>query len=186
MNHLLAAEGGETPQVLAVPIDELIIGIIAFFLVFLLLAKVALPAIKRTLAERTDAIEGGIARAEAAQAEAERLAAQYREQLAQARTEAASIRAHAQADRAAVVEEARSEAAAAAAAVTARAEAQMAAERAQTIASLRREVGDLAVSLAGKVVGESLTDDVRARATVERFLAELEQQTPAGSTEAGR
>ena len=75
-----------------------------------------------------------------------------------------------------MVEEARTEAAEAAAAVTARAEAAIAAERASTVASLRREVGTLAVSLAGKVVGESLEDDARARATVDRFIADLEAQ----------
>jgi F-type H+-transporting ATPase subunit b len=101
---------------------------------------------------------------------------QYQAQLAEARTEAAQIRAQAQADKAAMVEEARTEAAEAAAAVTARAEASIAAERASTVASLRREVGTLAVSLAGKVVGESLEDDARARATVDRFIADLEAQ----------
>ena len=68
--------------------------------------------------------------------------------------------------------------------MTSRAEAQLEADRAQTIASLRHEVGTLAVTLAGKVVGESLTDDARARATVERFIADLETQ--AAGTEAGR
>ena len=34
----------------------------------------------------------------------------------------------------------------------------------------------LALTLAGKVVGESLEDDARARATVDRFIADLEAQ----------
>ena len=50
---------------------ELIIGAIAFLIVFALLAKVLMPRISKTLAERTDAIEGGLKRAEEAQAEAE-------------------------------------------------------------------------------------------------------------------
>jgi hypothetical protein len=41
---------------------------------------------------------------------------------------------------------------------------------------LRTEVGTLATSLAGRIVGESLEDEVRQRRTVDRFLAELEQQ----------
>lgn len=174
MNALLAAEEG--PSVLAVPLDELILGIVAFLIVFGALAKFALPGIRKALEERTAAIEGGIARAEAREAEATAMYEQYQAQLAEARTEAAQIRAQAQADKAAMVEEARTEAAEAAAAVTARAEASIAAERASTVASLRREVGTLAVSLAGKVVGESLEDDARARATVDRFIADLEAQ----------
>jgi len=176
---LLAAETGG-PSVLAVPLDELIIGIVAFLIVFWALSKLALPGITKALEERTAAIEGGIARAEEREAQAEALHAQYQAQLAEARTEAAQIRAQAQADKLAMVEEAKREAAEAAAAVTARADAAITAERASTVASLRREVGTLAVSLAGKVVGESLEDDARARATVDRFIADLEAQSTAG------
>ena len=62
------AGGEEMPSVLAVPIDELIIGIIAFLIVFGVLGKLALPAIKKTLAERTELIEGGLAKADETQA----------------------------------------------------------------------------------------------------------------------
>jgi F-type H+-transporting ATPase subunit b len=172
--NLLASE--EAPNVLAVPLDELIMGIVAFLVVFWALSKLALPGIRKALEERTSAIEGGIARAEAREAEAAALYERYQAQLAEARTEAAQIRAQAQSDKVAIVEEARTEASEAAAAVTARADAAISAERAATVASLRREVGTLALSLAGKVVGESLEDDARARATVDRFIADLEAQ----------
>ena len=177
---LLAAEGGESePNVLAIPLSELIIGLVAFFVVFGLLAKLALPGIRKALDERTAAIEGGISRAENAQAEADALKAQYQQALADARHEAAAIRAQAQADKTAILEEARREAAEAAAGIRARAEATIEAERATTVAALQRHVGDLAVQLAGKVVGEQLSDDERARATVDRFLADLEAQAAA-------
>jgi F-type H+-transporting ATPase subunit b len=166
-------------NVLLPPLDELIIGLVAFLIVFWALAKLALPGVRKALEERTAAIEGGIARAESREAEANALYEQYQAQLAEARTEAAQIRAQAQADKLAIVEEARREASEAAAQVTSRAEAAMAAEKASTMASLRRDVGTLAVSLAGKVVGESLEDDARARATVDRFIADLEAQAPA-------
>ena len=170
-------EGGEEmPSVLAVPIDELIIGTIAFFIVFGALAKLALPNIKKTLDARADAIEGGIKRAEEAQAESQRVLEEYRAQLAQSREEAAGIRTQAQADRAAIIEEARNEARAAAAQVTAAAEQQLAADRAQATAQLTRQVGELAVALAGKVVGTALSDDARIRQTVDDFLTDLERQ----------
>ena len=172
-----AGEGAEEmPSVLSVPIDELIIGIIAFLIVFGGLAKFALPGIKKTLAERADAIEGGIERAAKAEAEATALAEQYREQLAAAREEAAAIRTQAQSDRSAIIEEARSEARAAAQAVTAQAEAQLAADRSQATAALTRQIGEIAVDLAGKVVGQSLSDDARVRQTVEDFISDLERQ----------
>ncbi|MEY4311619.1 MAG: synthase, subunit b, sector [Actinomycetota bacterium] len=175
MIHFLAAEA-EQQNILRVPLDELIIGTVAFGLVFFALAKFAFPAINKTLTERADAIEGGLKRANDSQAEANALLDQYRNQLAEARTEAAGIRAQANAEKNAIIDAARSEAAAAAAVVTDRAQAQLEAERAQVLTSLRRDVSDLALELAGKVVGESLSDDKRARQTVDRFISELEAQ----------
>jgi F-type H+-transporting ATPase subunit b len=173
---LAAGEGEEMPSVLAVPIDELIIGIIAFLVVFGGLAKFALPSIRKTLEERTNAIEGGIQRAAVAETEANDLLEQYRAQLAQAREEASAIRTQAQAERSAMIEEARNEARQAALAVNAAAEAQLSADRSQATAALTRQIGELAVTLAGKVVGESLTDDARISRTVDEFLDDLERQ----------
>jgi len=172
----IIAAAAENTNILRVPLDELIIGTVAFLLVFFALAKFAFPAISKTLEERADAIEGGLKRADESQAEAQALLEQYRAQLADARVEAASIRTQAQAEKTAMIEQAKSEAAAAAATVTERAQAQMAAERAQAVSSLRRDVSELALTLAGKVVGESLSDDARARAAVDRFISELENE----------
>jgi len=170
------AAGEEMPRVLDVPIDEFIIGIIAFLIVFGALSKFALPKIKATLEERANIIEGGIQRSQAAEEEAQRLLEEYRAQLAQAREEAAGIRTQAQADRTAIIDEARNEARQAAAAVTAAAEAALAADRAQAMSTLTRQIGEISVALAGKVVGEALTDDTRVRATVDAFLDDLERQ----------
>lgn len=175
MISILASEEG-TPNILRVPLDELIIGTLAFAIVFFLLAKFAFPAINKTLEARADAIEGGLRRAEDSQAEAESLLEQYRAQLADARTEASNIRAAAQAERTAIIEKAKDEATSAAAVVTERAAAQVDAERTAAITSLHKDVGDLAIRLASKVVGESLSDDARARAAVDRFISDLEVQ----------
>jgi F-type H+-transporting ATPase subunit b len=172
--HIIASEA--EVNILRVPLDELIIGTIAFGIVFFALAKFAFPAISKTLEDRADAIEGGLARAENSQAEAAAMLEQYRAQLADARTEAANIRAEAQAEKTMMIEAARGEAAAAAATVTERAQAQIEAERSQAMTTLRRDVSELALTLAGKVVGESLTDDARARASVDRFIADLENE----------
>ena len=174
MFNIIAAES--EVNILRLPLDELIIGTLAFAIVFFALAKFAFPAISKTLEDRADAIEGGLARAENSQAEAAAMLEQYRAQLADARGEAANIRAEAQAEKTGMIEAARGEAAAAAATVTERAQAQIEAERSQAMTTLRRDVSELALTLAGKVVGESLTDDARARASVDRFIADLENE----------
>lgn len=167
----LAAEGEPNP-LLPHP-SELIVGLVAFGLLFWLLSKYVFPVFEKTYAERTEKIEGGIQEAEAAQAEANALLEQYREQLASARDDAARIRSDAQNERQSIVAEARTEAQEAAAAVTRRSEAQLAAEADQVRASLSRDVGRVAVELAEKIVGESL-DDERTAAIVDRFIADLE------------
>ena len=50
------------------------------------------------------------------------------------------------------------------------------AERTAAVSSLLTEIGGLATTLAGRIVGESLDDDARARRTVDRFIADLESQ----------
>ncbi|MED5344820.1 MAG: ATP synthase F0 subunit B, partial [Actinomycetota bacterium] len=94
----VSAASEEMPSVLAVPLDELIIGLIAFLIVFGALGKFALPKIKATLDERADAIEGGLQRAEEAQAEDSRVLEAYKQQRAAARDEGSGIRTQAQSD----------------------------------------------------------------------------------------
>ena len=54
------------------------------------------------------------------------------------------------------------------------AHAQIEADRKSAAASLRGEVGTLATTLAGRIVGESLDDEARQSRVVDRFLTELE------------
>jgi F-type H+-transporting ATPase subunit b len=157
-------------------LPELIIGAIAFLIVFAILYKVLMPRIQKTLAERTDAIEGGLQRAEEAQAEATRTLDQYKAQLAEARHDAARLREEAKEQGAQIIAEMREQAQAEARRVTEAAQTQLAADRQQALAALRNEVGALSVDLAGKIVGESLADDARQRRLVDRFLTELENQ----------
>ena len=173
-------EHEEGPSVLQVPLDELIIGTIAFLVILWVLSKFVFPALRKTLDARTDAIEGGLERAAAAEAEAQEKLAEYRGRLANANMEAAEIRTQAQAERAAIIEQARSEAQQAAALVTERAQASLAADAATAKSELSREVGRIAYGLAEKVVGESLTEDERAKRVIDRFIEELESAAPAG------
>ncbi len=170
----LAATEGANPLIPSTV--ELVFGGIAFFVVFGALGKILLPRIQKTLEERTDAIEGGLQRAEEAQAEANRALAQYREQLAEARQEAARLREKAREEGARIIAEMREQGNAERQRLIDAAHAQIEADRAQALQSLKSEVGALAVDLASRVVGESLAEEARQRRIVERFLEELEQQ----------
>src|ERR1051326_6763763 len=161
---------------LAVDVPELIIGTIAFLLVFGVLWRVLFPRIQQTLQERTDQIEGGLQRAEEAQAEAKQTLEQYQAQLADARHEASRLRQEAQEEGARILAELRERGEAERQRLVAAAHEQIEADRAQAIQALRTEMGALAVELASRVVGESLDSDARQRRVVDRFLEELESE----------
>ena len=154
---------------------ELIVGFIAFTLLFLVLRKAVVPKFEKAFSDRTNAIQGGIERAEKAQLEAQRALAQYNEQLSSAREEAQTLREEARVQGAAIVEELRAKAQEEASRITAAAHASIEAERLQAVTSLRNEVGALAVELASKIVGEALEDQARQSRIVDRFLDDLEK-----------
>ncbi len=168
----LAAAASQNPLV---PVGaELVIGTICFILVFGVLGKMLMPRITKTLSERTELIEGGLARSEEAQAEAKALLDQYRQQLEDARRDAARLREEAREQGAQIIAEMREQAQAEARRITEAAQAQIEAERQQALTSLRAEVGTLATELASRIVGESLTDEARQSRMVDRFLDDLE------------
>ncbi len=156
-------------------LTELIIGTICFVLVFGVLGKLLMPRIQKTLAERTELIEGGLAQAKQEQAEAANVLERYKQQLAEARHEAARLREEARAQGAQIIAEMREQAQAEARRITESAQAQIQAERQQALTSLRAEVGAMATELASRIVGESLEDAARQGRMVDRFLEELEQ-----------
>jgi F-type H+-transporting ATPase subunit b len=179
----LAAEAGEPPTEHSpiIPIwQEIVVGSVAFAVLCFVLMKYVFPVMEKTFAARVDAIEGGIKRAEAAQAEANELLEQYRAQLAEARTEAARIRDEARADAEGIRQDVLAKAREESDRIIAAGRDQLAAQREAIVRELRTEVGTLAVDLASKIVGESLADEARSRGTVDRFIGELSAGTGNG------
>ena len=99
-----------------------------------------------------------------------------KQQLTDARAEANRIREEARAEGAQILADLKAKAAAESARITEQAHAAIESERQAAVVSLRSEVGTLATTLAGRIVGEALTDDERAARVVDRFLADLETQ----------
>jgi F-type H+-transporting ATPase subunit b len=171
----------ESHNPLIPPLGEIIIGLVAFAILFFVVAKFVAPRFEQIFRARREAIEGGIERAEAMQAEAKAALERYQAQLAEARTEAASCSSAGQQ----ILEELRAQAQEESARIMARGEEQLAASRQQVVNQLRGEIGALAVDLAGRVVGESLEDQARRSGTVDRFLDQLDGMA-AGASPDGR
>lgn len=164
--------------------SEVLAGLLLTGLLGVIFAKFISPRFEEMYQKRTDEIEGGLLRAEQAQAESAAARAEHQEQLAAAREEAAKVREEAKNQGAAILAQMREQAAQESERMLDQARAQIAAERADAAAGLRSQVGGLATTLAGRIVGETLTDDERAQRTVDEFLADLEAlPTRAGSAE---
>ncbi|MFI5802183.1 F0F1 ATP synthase subunit B [Streptomyces sp. NPDC051561] len=179
MNALFLAAAEEPQNPLVPHLDELVIGLIAFVIVFGFLAKKLLPNINKVLEERREAIEGGIEKADEARIEAESVLEQYKAQLAEARHEAARLRQEALEQGTALKEDLRAEGQRQREEIIAAGHAQIEADRKQASLTLRQDVGKLATDLAGKLVGESLEDSARQSRTIDRFLNELEAKAEA-------
>ena len=142
----------------------------ANFLVFLVIIwTFAFKPVTAMLADRKARIEQGLKDAEQARRDRENAEAERVATLAEARREANEILARAQkvaqetrdADIAATKEELER--------LRARAAAEIEAEKVRAITEVRAEVADLALRAAGKVVGETMSDE-RQRRLVEEFL----------------
>lgn len=157
-----------------IPADyDIIWSSVIFVALLIVVAVFVVPRLNKALDARAEAIEGGLKKAEEAQAAASAARDEYNAQLAEARAEAARIREQARTDGAAILAELKEQAQAEANRIAANAQVQIEAERAAALVSLRAEVGTLALDLASGVIGESLSDDKKASALVDRFLADL-------------
>ncbi|WP_160664850.1 F0F1 ATP synthase subunit B [Pseudarthrobacter sp. ATCC 49987] len=176
MNQLIISAAVEGQSPLVPNPWEMGVVFAGFAVLMYIVVKYVVPMFEKTFAERAEAIEGGIAKAEKAQAEASAALEEYKQQLTDARAEANRIREEARAEGAQILADLKEKAAAESARITAQAHAAIQSERQAAVVSLRAEVGTLATTLAGRIVGESLEDDARSARVVDRFLADLENQ----------
>jgi F-type H+-transporting ATPase subunit b len=159
-----------------VPNATFLAELLAFAIILFILAKYVIPPVNKAMTERQEKIRRQFEESEEAKRRAEAAEQEFRSQIVEARREAARIREEAREQGAAIIAEMRAEAQAESQRIIENAHAQLDAERRQVLAQLRSEVGGIATTLAGRIVGETLEDDERQRRIVDRFIAELEGQ----------
>lgn len=177
---LAAEEGEEGGSNFLIPDATFWFELAAFALLFFVLARYIIPPINKAMTARQEAIRQQFAELDDAKAAANASEAEFKAQIADARHEAARIREEAKEQGNVIIAEMRAQAQTEAARIVENAHTQIEAERQQAAISLRSEVGTLATSLAGRIVGESLDDQARQSRVVERFLTELESAPSAG------
>ena len=153
-------------------VDEIIVGGLAFILVFLVLARYAFPRLNEAMKARTEKIQGDLEKAEHAKGSAESALERYEEQLREARAEAGKIIDEARKTAEQVRKDAAARAEDEAQQTVAKAQEEIRAERDRALQELRAEVGALSVTLAERVVGQSLDKD-RQLKLVDDYIDEL-------------
>lgn len=168
----MSAEGVDLfiPKVYDIVWSLIILLIVAAFFY-----KFFLPKFQSIFDERAAKIEGGIAKAEQAQKDADEAKKKYQAQLSTARVEASKIRDDARAEASHIIADARSRAETEAAQITANAQRSLESQQQKAMVSLKGEVGTLATSLAEKILGSELKDSAVQSDMIDQMISDMEQ-----------
>lgn len=180
---LLAAEKlpmEESVNPLLPPLYDIVWSIIPFAVILFVFWKFVLPKFQEVLNQREDQIEGGIRRAESAQAEAKAALEKYNAQLAEARTEAAQIRDDARSQGQKIIADMKAQATEESNRIVESGHKQLEAQRSAVVTDLRKEMGENSINLTERLLGEQLSDDVKRSGTIDNFLAGLDNVGASG------
>lgn len=168
----LAEENSDLGIGILIPnLSEFIPALIAFLVIWVVLAKFAWPMIVGMLDKRQETIKNNLDEAEAARIEAQRSLEEYKKQLADARREAAGIVDEARRAGEQVKADITAQAQAQADEMIAKAKKSIEKEKLAAIADLQSSVADLSVAVAGRFIGEGLSD-ADQRKLIEKYVAE--------------
>ena len=181
---LLAQEGEHEREGIDLVLPEtaeLVWGVICFAIVAFVLMRIALPRIREAIEAREQKIQGDLESAENAKSEAHNQLEEYKKQLAEARREANRIIEEARSSAEEVRKDILARSEKEAEGIVARAQEQIQAERQRTVQELQRQIADLSIELAEKVVGRSL-DGGSQRDLVDAYIREVAGMSSNGGT----
>jgi F-type H+-transporting ATPase subunit b len=151
-----------------------VVELAAFILVLMVLWRYVIPPVQQAMNARQEMARKLVSDSEEAKQLLEKAQTAYKTAMADARHGAAQLRAQAEQQRREIVEAASTEAEAGVAEIISRGQAQVETERRQAVRQLKADLGNLAVDLAEKILGEALADNQRQERLIERFLSQIE------------
>lgn len=177
---ILAQVTGETTtttqpggiQLLLPATSELIAGLLAFAIIFVVVWRWVLPTVDKRLEARQQAITGQLTAAENTKLEAEGLLTDYKRQVAGAREEANRIVEDARRTAESLRGETAARAASEASDIVSKARQEAAGEKDRAAAAIRTEVAALSMAVAEKAVAGAV-DAKAQQKLVEQYIAEL-------------
>ena len=161
------------PSILTPDLGLLFWMLLAFLVIFFVLAKYGFPVVTKMVEERKAYIDDSLKKAHEAneklaniQQEGEKLLKEARERQQQILTEAAQTRD-------AIVEKAQMKAREEGTRIITEAKAQIEAEKQNAIADIRKQVAELSVQVAEKVLRKDLSSDAAQMQYVDKLLDEV-------------
>lgn len=155
---------------------DIVWSLIILVIVAAFFYKLFLPKLQKVFDERAAKIEGGIAKAEQAQKEADEAKKKYEAQLSTARVEASKIRDDARAEASHIISDARGRAETEAAQITANAERSIESMQQKAKVQLQGQMGEMATNLAGKILQTELKNDAVQSDMINQMIAEMEAE----------
>ena len=147
--------------------------LVAFLVVFLLLAKFGFPVITKSVEERKNFIDESLRKAHEAQERLANIEKEGESILQEAREKQTQILREAAQTRDAIVEQAQEKARQEGSRLLDEAKTAIAQEKNAAIADIRRQVAALSVDIAGKVLRENLKDDKSQMDLIDPMLDEV-------------
>ena len=166
-----AAEDGAGISAILPHMDEFIPMLVAFIILWIILAKFGWPLFDRMITKREETIKNSLEKSEEARQESERLLAEYREQLEGAKAQAQQMLNNARQSCEAMEADMKTKAQQEAAAIVAKAKVAIEAEKQTAITELQGSVVALSVDIATRVIGEDFSDEEH-RKLIERYVKE--------------
>jgi F-type H+-transporting ATPase subunit b len=153
-------------------VPELVWGSLSFIVVFVLMAKFAFPAVKKTMDARTEHIRDSLSSAEKAKTDAQGVLDEYQRQLADAKTEANRIIEESRQTAEALRRDLLTKAEAEVADVRQRAARDIELAKERAMAELGTQLTQMTIELAEKVVRHNI-DRQSNTALVEEYIASI-------------
>jgi F-type H+-transporting ATPase subunit b len=171
----------EAKSIFILPNATYIAELVAFLIILAVIYRYVVPPIAKAMRERQETIRRQLEESQRAREQLASAEEEHRKTLAEARAEATKIREDARKESQKIIDETKDRAQVEVDRIRQRGEEELASQRRQVIAELRVEIGQMAVQLASRIVGESMEEDARRRGTVDRFLTELDAMAESGN-----
>ena len=164
------------PSILSPDLGLLFWMLLAFLIVFALLAKYGFPVIIKMVDERKNYIDESLKKAREANEKLANIKAESDKMLQQASERQAQLLKEAMATRDSILKEARDKAREEGQKILEEAKAQISVEKENALRDIRSTVADMSVQIAEKVMRRRLEKDTEDEQYIERLLNEVTQQ----------